>query len=63
MQDKYTINEADLERYPALSEQGVLVGDEVEWDTLIVPVSGNGEPWPRDVSQTVRGISFREGGK
>lgn len=59
MQDKYIVNEADLERYPELLEHGVEVGQEVEWNSLCV----SGQPWPRDVGQEVRGLAFREGGK
>lgn len=57
MQDKYIVNEADLERYPELSECGVSAGDEVEWNSLFV----SGQAWPRDVGQEVMGLVFREG--
>lgn len=64
--DLYTVQAADLNAYPELSQQVVQLYDQVPYDSLTVnkwataeQISTVSEPWPRKVGDTTHGITFK----
>lgn len=63
----YKVEEADILKHRELVEQGVVTGDEIAYGSKIVykyatasKDSYFSEPWPRDIGQEKRGITFKE---
>jgi|GEM_PF-6469289 len=54
----YVVQQADLDAYPELVEQGVTADAQVAWGSLTVSKRGQLEAWPRKIQNFAKGITF-----